>query len=791
MEKVLTKLNIQSKTSASLFKTDFTSLFMCFFGLFIGRVSIFSFLNPLAIAYLSVFLLTNFKFYPIAVFVALGTITKFSGLYILKYILCIGFMSISNAIFTKFYNKKNTFVIACIGSISIFASGMIIILFNGITFYFVLIALLESVLVFSLTYILKIGVSIMTGSKTKKVLSSEQLISLAILFGGVISGASDIYIGDVSLRNFFCSLVILLVGYKGGSALASTTGVLLGLMLSVTGFCNYNFIIILAVTGMCSGFLHKKGKIFSVVFFLIGGFLITFYIDTVLIVSELFYSTAFAILVFMFLPEKFYFNISETLNPTLDNSEDYISRVKELTTYKLQGFSRAFLKLSITFSGLSEKKTSLDQKDISKLIDDIAAKVCTHCDINTICWQTNFYDTYQAVFSMLGACEKKGQIDLEDIPEEFSKTCIDLEKFKETANRIFELYRSNLIWNNKIIESRELVSQQLLGVSGIIEDLATELDIELKFREDIEQNLLNSLATNNIDVLSVIVLENKLDKYEVTFKHKECLYRKKCFKDILPVVNKVLGRRMKKEDVVCNIYKPLDKKNGICTLRLVEEQKFKISSAIARAVKDDSKESGDSYSFIELKSGQCLLALSDGMGSGKKARQESSATVELLEDFIDSGFQKELAIKIINSVLVLKSSEDSFSTLDICAFDTYTGIAEFIKIGAASTFIIRNKDVQVIKSSSLPMGILNDVDIEITTKKLKDNDVIVMVTDGIMEISETEAYKEQWIIDCLRTFKSSNPEDISEYLLLEAKKASNQIIKDDMTVLVARVWEKA
>lgn len=791
MEKVLTKLNMQYKTNVSLFKTDLTSLVLCVFGLFIGRVSVFSFLNPLAIGYLSVFLLTNFKFYLIALFVSFGIITKFSSLYITKYILCIGFMIISNALIPKFYSKKNTLVTALIGSISIFISGILITVFNGVTFYFVLISLLESVLVFSLTYILKIGISIITGNKTKKILSSEQLISLAILFGGIIAGSSDIYIGDVSLRNFFCILIILIVGYKGGSALSASTGLLLGLMLSFTGFCNYDFIGILAFSGMCSGFFHKMGKIFSVVFFLIGGFLITFYIDTLLLVPELFYSSAFAILVFMFLPEKFYFNISETLNPVMDNSDDYISRVKELTTYKLKGFSKAFLKLSITFSGLSEKKTCLDQKDISKLIDDIAAKVCTNCDINTICWQTNFYDTYQAVFSMLGACEKKGQIDLTDITEEFSNTCIDLERFKETANRIFELYRSNLIWNNKIIESRELVSQQLLGVAGIIEDLATELDIELKFREDIEERLLSELAANNINILSVIVLENKLGKYEVTFKHKECLYRKKCSKDIVPVVNKVLARKMKKEDVMCNIYKPLDKKNGICTLRLVEEQKFRISSAIARAVKDDSKESGDSYSFLELKSGQCLLALSDGMGSGKKARQESSATVELLEDFIDSGFQKELAIKIINSVLVLKSSEDSFSTLDICAFDSYTGIAEFIKIGAASTFIIRNKDVQVIKSSSLPMGILNDVDIEVSTKKLKDNDIIVMVTDGIMEINETAAYKEQWIIDALRTFKSSNPEDISEYLLLEAKKASNQIVKDDMTVLVARVWEKA
>ncbi|MCL2618608.1 MAG: SpoIIE family protein phosphatase, partial [Defluviitaleaceae bacterium] len=212
-------------------------------------------------------------------------------------------------------------------------------------------------------------------------------------------------------------------------------------------------------------------------------------------------------------------------------------------------------------------------------------------------------------------------------------------------------------------------------------------------------------------------------------------------------------------------------------------------TGVARLAKSGSRESGDSYSFMNLRGGQALLALSDGMGSGKRASAESTAAVELLEDLIDTGFGKDMALRMINSVLVLKSGEESFSTLDICSLDLYSGEAEFCKIGASTTYLLRSGSVSTIGSTSLPIGILNSVDPETHTRRLASGDVIVMMTDGVCESAGT-GKAAGWISDMLGSLPNRSPQDIADMLLNEAARRTGDIIRDDMTILAARVWER-
>jgi stage II sporulation protein E len=184
------------------------------------------------------------------------------------------------------------------------------------------------------------------------------------------------------------------------------------------------------------------------------------------------------------------------------------------------------------------------------------------------------------------------------------------------------------------------------------------------------------------------------------------------------------------------------------------------------------------------------MALSDGMGTGRRANEESAAAVDLLENFLEAGFEKNLAVKIINSALVLRNSSESFATLDICTVDLYTGSAEFVKIGAASSFLLRDGKVFVIRSTSLPIGMLKDVDMELSRRDLKDGDVLLMVTDGLLDIADEYGDKEDWIDSALTACKLDKPQDIADFILLEAKRLCAGIIPDDMTVLASLIKEK-
>ena len=783
MEKIAVNTKTPFNGTIVFTKKDLAKLFIGSFAFFLSNISIFGIFNPIAFAYLLNFICTGSTFYYVFVFTSIGLLVTFEGIFLFKYVLCLAVLFFLNVYMHKI-GKPTIILKAITGSVVVFIAGALIAIIDGMSLYFMCIAAVEAFLTFTLTLTLEHASKIISKGRHKRVISNEEMLSIAVLIGGILVGSANTFVHSDFATLGFLTLTALIAAYKGGSAVSTMTTFIATCILLIFGYAEFFIMPILCMGAVCSGFFRDKGKIFVILGFGVGTFMCAMYFSFEMITIYSICAVLVGSTIFFFMKDDFHFNFHNLVSPQIDSSEEYISRVKEILDLKLNGFSYSFKKLSKTFSSLSEKKTTLAQEDISILIDEIACKACSECEMRKKCWEENFYETYQMVFEIIGNCERSGNNSHVEMSSKFLEGCGNSMTFAMTANRLYEIHRSNLKWHNKIVESRELVSDQLMGVSNIIKSLADELDLHMNFKEEIEENLILELNKNKIEVDSVIVLENKEGKYEVTINKHACTDGMRCKRDIVPIISKIIGRRMRSDLKECNY------RGEGCKIRLVEEQKLRITSGVAKGKKVGSKESGDSYSILEMKNGQSLLALSDGMGSGTRARKESVATVELLEDFIESGFDKELAVKMINSVLMLKSSEDSFSTLDICSVNMYTGEAEFIKIGASVTFLVRRGEVQSIKSSSLPIGILKNVDIEMCTKKLMNNDIIVMVTDGAGEIPDAYGEREKWIIEAIKMVKSNNPQEIANHLLEEVEKMMGGIFLDDVTILVAKLWER-
>ena len=136
--------------------------------------------------------------------------------------------------------------------------------------------------------------------------------------------------------------------------------------------------------------------------------------------------------------------------------------------------------------------------------------------------------------------------------------------------------------------------------------------------------------------------------------------------------------------------------------------KYLIQIGQASKIKNDSPVSGDSLLQIRLNDGKYLLAISDGMGSGPEARKSSQIAIKMLERLLMSGFDKDTSIDLINTT-IMNANEEIFATLDIAIIDLYNGKVEFIKNGACPTYVKNKKKVQIVKSLSLPAGILNNI----------------------------------------------------------------------------------
>jgi stage II sporulation protein E len=755
----------------------------------LGRISLFQGFMPFGIAFFIAASSTRISRILMGLAVSIGMITGggFEQVYIT--VTSIVIFSALEMLFANTKSKNNGLKIPIIAFVSVSIPQMVMVFFQGFLLYDTLKSICYSGLVFALVFIFKNSISIIEGTKKRNVFSNEEMISIAMLMTLTLAGIGNVQLAGMNLINVMGILAILLFSMSAGPGVGAAVGVIVGLVVNMTNPGVPMVIASYAFCGLLCGVFKSLGKVGACLGFIAANALLTLYLNGSTEILIYIKDILAAVLIVLFIPKKNMTNTLEYFTASTVGTRDkhgYSSRIKELTIDRLNKFSKAFGELSKTFSEISQTSTATSKQDITSLFDRVADKVCKDCSLCMHCWDRNFYNTYQVMFKIVEKLDDKGYINEEDIPDYFMDRCERISDFVRQVNNVYELFKVNLVWKNRVGESRGLMSQQLDGLSRVIANLANEIDYDVKFKGDLEDRLLVELDKAGIKANDAVIFQNKWGKNEVTIFHKGCGGIRNCINNIEKVATGVIGRKMIKESNEC----VQNHKTGICTLKLVEEETFRVTTGVARLGKYESSVSGDNYTFMNTGDGKYIVALSDGMGSGQKADCQSRAAISLLEQFMETGFDKDTAIKLINSILVLKSDDDSFATIDLSAIDLYDGKVEFVKIGAVSTYIKRPDRVETVKTVSLPAGILSDIETEMICKNVSNGDFIIMVSDGIIDSFKSEEGGEKSLVNYIEEIENVNPQGIADIILNKAYSNSGNKAIDDMTVLVAKVWKK-
>ena len=219
----------------------------------------------------------------------------------------------------------------------------------------------------------------------------------------------------------------------------------------------------------------------------------------------------------------------------------------------------------------------------------------------------------------------------------------------------------------------------------------------------------------------------------------------------------------------------------------VEEPVFMVMPGYARAIRENESVSGDNYALIESVKGQMTVLLSDGMGSGEKACEDSETVLDLMEKMLEAGYDVDTAMSLVNSTLAVSEASYNMSTLDVCNIDLYSGMCRFRKMGAAATFLKSNAYVEQIQINSLPLGVFQSRDSEAVTRELIENDYIIMMSDGITD-ALAMAGSEELLSSYLADLRETNPGEMAKKILQLALMHSNGRIMDDMTVVVLGIF---
>ena len=343
--------------------------------------------------------------------------------------------------------------------------------------------------------------------------------------------------------------------------------------------------------------------------------------------------------------------------------------------------------------------------------------------------------------------------------------------------------RQEVLWKKKLRDNCGLMAGQLQEFANIMEEVAEESFCYETLGERKTKAIIQGLMAEGIQVQELYRIQDKDGAYEYLLLARKTGKKEKNVQEAADFLSVILNCRLTPADgcplLLADVYK---------TFRFIEESKFHVLTGVSLAIKENEEVSGDNYSIYQTDRGKLTMLLSDGMGSGRKANDDSRVVIELTEKLLETGFRPEITVQMINSSILAGREEQNMSSLDLCQIDLRTGISEMIKIGGASTYIKRAHLVEQISARNLPLGIFAEIDTEPVTRQLMDGDYIFMISDGISD-GFAEGNGEESLIELISHMDLENPKEMANCILNHAIKESKGRIRDDMTVLVVGLWE--
>ncbi|MCI9216457.1 SpoIIE family protein phosphatase [Lachnospiraceae bacterium 42-17] len=439
--------------------------------------------------------------------------------------------------------------------------------------------------------------------------------------------------------------------------------------------------------------------------------------------------------------------------------------------------------LSSTFLKLTDYKRTFTKEENEDMFRHVTEKVCEDCENREECLGERRLQTYQMMYKILCTAQEYGAELNVELKRDLQRQCIKAPRFLRETLETFENAKQKLVWNNKLVENREGYASQLEKFAKTLRYTTRELDAGIFEDEHLEKKIKTYLRKSGVKMLSSVFYITPQGKYEIHLTIKASKGHVIPVKELAAEVGNLVGRTMMPEQgerpIVGDEY---------CTITCIEGARFHTLQGIAKIGKDCDKISGDTFLLTDLPGGRKGVALSDGMGSGQEAFQESTMVVELLEELLNAGFPVKTAVQLMNTALVIGREEVRFSTIDVSLFDLYSGSCEFVKAGAATTYIKREEEIEKLHSVTLPIGVIQDIEIDTQARKLESGDFVIMVTDGVLDALPS-GEQDRLMIGFLEEADMQNPKEMAHYILEKVLEYSNEAPVDDMTVLVVGIWK--
>ena len=445
-----------------------------------------------------------------------------------------------------------------------------------------------------------------------------------------------------------------------------------------------------------------------------------------------------------------------------------VMRSKKRTGEKLYRISEVFREIECSFTALDEDLN--DDAARLRMLNELREKCCKTCERAAKCKRTNVYAGFKKLID--SGCVK-GKVNLIDLPSDVTVNCSRPAEVLAELNAILTEYRRYMTETENARSGRKLLAEQARGVAEVMKNCAVDLSRPQSEFAGAAESVKKALSTRGVscpelyidgdggcEVCAVVV--GKVNQKSVENAISSTLKRKYILKDKIEYDG----------EKSCLIYSA--------------PPRLDAAFGVAYAIKSGEKVSGDTHSVMRINDHSFLMALSDGMGSGEYARKVSQSAISLIEAFYKAEMPADNVLNTINKLLSFNRDE-RFTCIDLAAVDLETGRADFVKIGSPAGIIVREGEIKVLESTSLPLGILDNLHPTVCSEMLKADDIVVFMSDGITSAfpSSTDLY------EFLQQLKPLNPQNLADRILAVALDRAGHVVTDDMTVVCTRIFDNS
>ena len=593
----------------------------------------------------------------------------------------------------------------------------------------------------------------------------------------VLTATVLLSLSDVSLFGLFAParsgalLLVLAAAYLGGPAAGAAAGVAFGAAMDLNVGYGALFTCCYGLCAVVAGLFRDSGRGWFSVCALGGGLCAAMLGVEHPLLLPLIAELCCAVAAFAALPDFVWDAIRRTLLPDTLMGEAAGQRVRRMAGTCATEAAQAFYELYLAMlNGLNEGKAAGDQ-NIRAVFDYASDHVCKDCILCSQCWQRDYVSTLAALNDVTQPMLERGRAEMSDFPYHFAARCVHLPELMRAVNSALFALRERQSLRRQQEENKNLLARQYAGITDILRQLGAEVMGDEIAQPQMERQVRRYAAAFGWidrvcavrDTQGRLIVELYGDGIEDILRQGE---------GFSAGLSALLG-------VTLTAPEKAENEQGL-HIAMREKAPFRAVVGIGRQQKEGTAVSGDNGCYFLTEAGVACLLLSDGMGSGTAASQDSRMLITSLERFLRAGIPIGDALRAVSPALRLRSDGMRFTTLDAFTLDLFSGRAESLKCGAAPSYFRLNGRWTILPGRALPIGLADEEELgDAVPLRLGDGDLVILLSDGV-----TDGTDDAWVRKLLIAHANDSPKNIAACLVNEAKGRGHE---DDRTAMVIRI----